>query len=63
LARVYEKLKLEQIVRIRSEPFSVDSRPVKVNPDGTEALKKGTKSNRQIPRWMAAKIHLVAADA
>jgi hypothetical protein len=38
--RVFEKLHLEQIVRIRIEAFSLDSTSVKVHPDGTGALKK-----------------------
>ena len=38
--RVFEKLQLEQIVRIRIEAFSLDSTLVKVHPDGTGALKK-----------------------
>jgi len=40
LDRVFEKLQLEQIVRIRIEAFSLDSTIVKVPPDGTGALKK-----------------------
>jgi transposase len=38
--RVFEKLQLEQIVRIRIEAFSLDSTSGKVHPDGTGALKK-----------------------
>ena len=38
--RVFEKLQLEQIVRIHIEAFSLDSTSVKVHPDGTGALKK-----------------------
>ena len=38
--RIFEKLQLEQIVRIRIEAFSLDSTAVKVHPDGTGALKK-----------------------
>src|SRR5262245_34652916 len=40
LDRVFEKLQLEQIVRIRIEACSMDSTSVKVHPDGTGALKK-----------------------
>ena len=40
MGRVFEKLQLEQIVRIRIEAFSLDSTSVKVHPDGTGALKK-----------------------
>src|SRR5579863_700485 len=42
--RVFEKLQLEQIVRIRIEAFSLDSTSVKVHPDGTGALKKTDRS-------------------
>jgi transposase len=38
--RIFEKLQMEQIVRIRIEAFSLDSTAVKVHPDGTGALKK-----------------------
>ena len=44
--RVFEKLQLEQIVRIRIEALSLDSTSVKVHPDGTGALKKTDPS-----RW------------
>jgi transposase len=40
LDRVFEKLQMEQIVRIRIEAFALDSTSVKVHPDGTGALKK-----------------------
>ena len=40
LNRVFEKLQLEQIVRIKVEAFALDSTSVKVHPDGTGALKK-----------------------
>src|SRR6266567_5049736 len=40
MERVFEKLQLEQIVRIRIEALSRDSTSVKVHPDGTGALKK-----------------------
>jgi transposase len=40
LDRVFEKLQMEQIVRIKLEAFSLDSTSVKVHPDGTGALKK-----------------------
>jgi len=40
LDRVFEKLQLEQIVRIKIEAFSLDSTSIKVHPDGTGALKK-----------------------
>jgi transposase len=42
--RIFEKLQLEQIVRIRIEAFSLDSTSVKVHPDGTGALKKTDRS-------------------
>ena len=40
LDRVFARLQLEQIVRIKIEAFSLDSTSVKVHPDGTGALKK-----------------------
>ncbi len=52
LDRVFEKLQLEQIVRIKIEAFSLDSTSVKVHPDGTGALKKRTPGYWKIPRWM-----------
>ena len=47
--RVFEKLQLEQIVRIRIEAFSLDSTSVKVHPDGTGALKKTALSRSENP--------------
>jgi transposase len=40
LDRVFEKLQLEQIMRLRLEALSLDSTVIKVHPDGTGALKK-----------------------
>jgi transposase len=40
LDRVFEKLQLEQIMRLRIEALSLDSTVIKVHPDGTGALKK-----------------------
>src|SRR5271154_3033319 len=49
LDRVFEKLQLEQIVRIKIEAFALDSTSVKVHPDGTGALKKKrTAGDRQV---------------
>ena len=45
--RVFEKLQLEQIVRIRIEAFSLDSTSIKVHPDGTGALKKTALSRSE----------------
>jgi transposase len=39
LDRVFEKLQVEQIVRIKLEAVSLDSTSIKVHPDGTGALK------------------------
>jgi transposase len=50
--RVFEKLQLEQIVRIKIEAIALDSTSVKVHPDGTGALKKRTAGHRQVPRRM-----------
>src|ERR1035438_7299470 len=52
LDRAFEKLQLEQIVRIRIEAFSLDSTSVKVHPDGTGALKKRPSIHREITRRM-----------
>jgi transposase len=40
LARVFEALQQEQIIRIKVESASLDSTSIKVHPDGTGALKK-----------------------
>ena len=40
LTRVFEKLQMDQMVRIQIEALSLDSTSVKVHPDGTGALKK-----------------------
>ena len=50
--RVFEKLQLEQIVRIKIEAIALDSTSVKVHPDGIGALKKRTAGHRQIARQM-----------
>ena len=50
LDRVLEKLRTEQIVRIKIEAFSLDSTSVKVHPDGTGAEKKRPASHWQVPR-------------
>src|SRR6201994_2071575 len=51
--RVFEKLQLEQIVRIKIEAIALDSTSVKVHPDGTGALKKKrTAGHRQVARRM-----------
>ena len=49
LDRVFEKLQLEQIVRIKIEAFSLDSTSVKVHPDGTGALKKTARKPSASP--------------
>ena len=38
--QVFEKLQVEQIVRIKLEAVSRDSTSIKVDPDGTDALNK-----------------------
>jgi len=40
LDRIFEKLQLEQIVRIKIEAVALDSTSIKVHPYGTGALKK-----------------------
>ena len=52
LDRVFEKLQMEQIVRIRIEAFALDSTSVKVHPDSTGALKKRPSIHREITRRM-----------
>ena len=52
LDRVFEKLQVEQIVRIKIEALAQGSTSVKVHPDGTGALKKRTASHRQGARRM-----------
>jgi transposase len=52
LDRVFEKLQVEQIVRIKLEAVSLDSTSIKVHPDGTGALKKRSTVHRQEPRRM-----------
>ena len=52
LDRVFEKLQIEQIVRIKLEAVSLDSTSVKVHPDGTGALKKRSTVDRQVSRRM-----------
>ncbi len=44
LARVFEALQQEQIIRIKVEVASLDSTSIKVHPDGTGALKKTVRS-------------------
>src|ERR1035438_7569838 len=64
LDRVFEKLQLEQIVRIKIEAFSLDSTSVKVHPGGTGALKKnGPQAIGKSRGGWTTKIHMVAADA
>lgn len=50
LDRVFEKLQLEQILRVRVELFALDSTSVKVHPDAAGALKKRTAVHRYKPR-------------
>src|ERR1700733_135115 len=52
LDRVFEKLQVEQIVRIKLEAVSLDSTPIKVHPEGTGALKKRTTVHRRVPGRM-----------
>src|SRR5665213_295342 len=52
LDRVFEKLQMEQIVRIKLEAVSLDSTSVKVHPDGTGVLKKRSTVDRQVSRRM-----------
>src|SRR5271155_1370522 len=49
LDRVFEKLQVEQIVRIKLEAVSLDSTSIKVHPDGTGARKKTDHSPSASP--------------
>jgi transposase len=42
LDRMFEELQKAQVVRIKIEAVSLDSTSIKVHPDGTGALKKGS---------------------
>jgi transposase len=53
---VFEKLQMEQIVRIKIEAIALDSTSVKVHPNGPQAIGKSRGG------WNT-KLHLVAADA
>ena len=50
LDKVFEKLQMEQTIRIRIEAFALDSTSVKVHPDGTGALKKTAPKLSANPR-------------
>jgi transposase len=63
LNRVFEKLQMEQIVRIKIEAFSLDSSSVKVHPDGTGALKNGSQAIGKSSGGWNTKVHRVAANA
>lgn len=64
LDRVFEKLQVEQIVRIKLEAVSLDSTSIKVHPDGTGALKKnGPQAIGKSRGGWNTKVHMVAADA
>ncbi len=52
LDRIFEKLQVEQIVRLRIEAIALDSTSIKVHPDGTGALKKTDR--RPLARAAAA---------
>ncbi len=63
LDRAFEKLQLEQLVRIRIEALSLDSTSVKVHPDGTGALKRnGPQAIGKSRGGWNTKIHMIAAD-
>ncbi|WP_433985293.1 IS5 family transposase [Tunturiibacter empetritectus] len=64
LDRVFEKLQVEQIVRIKLEAVSLDSTSIKVHPDGTGAPKKnGPQAIGKSRGGWNTKVHMVAADA
>jgi transposase len=49
LARVFEALQQEQIIRIKIESASLDSTSIKVHPDATGALKKTVRNPSDDP--------------
>ena len=61
--RIFEKLQLEQIVRIRIEAFSLDSTSAKVHSDSTGALKSGPQAIGKSRGGWTTKIQIVAANA
>ncbi len=63
LDRVFEKLQVEQIVRIKLEVVSLDSTSIKVHPDGTGALKNGPQAIGKSRGGWNTKVHMVTADA
>ena len=64
LDRIFERLQLEQIVRIRIEAFSLDSTSIKVHPGRHRRVKKnGPQSIGKSRGGWTTKVHLVAADA
>lgn len=48
LAKVFEELQQQQVVRINLEAVSIDSTSIKVHPGGTGALKKRRTIHRQV---------------
>ena len=49
LDRMFEELQKAQVVRIKIEAVSLDSTSIKVNPDGTGALKKTARKPSASP--------------
>ena len=49
LARAFEALQTQQIIRLRVEACSLDSTSIKVHPDGTGALKKTGRNPSDAP--------------
>ena len=49
LDRMFEELQRAQVVRIKIEAVSLDSTSIKVQPDGTGALKKTVRSPSESP--------------
>ena len=60
----FEAWQAKKIIPVRIEGYSLDSRSVKVHPDGTGALKKNGKPSigKSGGGW-TTKIHLLAQDA
>jgi transposase len=49
LAKVFDELQKQQIVKINLEAVSIDNTSIKVHPDGTGALKKRRTIHREVP--------------
>lgn len=58
--RVFEKLQLLNLVRVKIEAVGLDSTSVKVHPDGTGALRGGPQDIGRSTGGLSIMIHMVA---